>query len=258
MTSLRRIATLAGTTVREAVRNRILYTLLFFAVVLIATGVLVSTLSYVERERIVQDVGFAAVRLFGVGIAIFVGVGLIHGEVERRTVYTILSKPLSRAEFLLGKVAGLVVVTWMLVAVMAAAFAVVSLLVGAPVDGAHAAAFLLFGVELLVVVSVASLFSSFSTPFLSALFTVGIWLVGHATRDLRHLGEQSDSAAVEAVTLWLHRLLPDLESLNLTIEAVHGLAIPASELGWALATGLLWSSALVTAAVIVFSRRDLR
>ena len=94
---------------REAVRNRVLYVLLFFALVLIGTGVLLSTLSYVERERILQDVGLASIRLFGAAIAIFVGVGLIHKEVERRTIYTILSKPVSRTEFLLGKYAGLVV-----------------------------------------------------------------------------------------------------------------------------------------------------
>ncbi|MEE8475254.1 MAG: hypothetical protein V3T01_07890, partial [Myxococcota bacterium] len=93
------IWTIATNTVREAVRNKLLYVLLFFAIALILAGVFLSTLSYVESERILQDVGLAAIRLFSVAIAIFVGVNLIHNEVDRRTVYTILSKPLSRTEF---------------------------------------------------------------------------------------------------------------------------------------------------------------
>ena len=98
MNSLNRIWTIAMNTLREAVRNKLLYALLFFGVALIFAGVVLSSLSYVESERILQDFGFAAIRLFSVAIAIFVGVTLIHKEVERRTVYAILSKPLSRAD----------------------------------------------------------------------------------------------------------------------------------------------------------------
>ena len=117
MSSLARIWTIARNTLREAVRNKVLYALLFFAIFIIGTGVVLSGLSYVESERILQDFGFAAIRLFSVAIAIFVGVSLIHREVERRTVYTILSKPISRAEFLLGKYVGLVVTIWMQMAI---------------------------------------------------------------------------------------------------------------------------------------------
>ena len=112
MISLVRIWAIAMNTVREAIRNKLLYTLLFFAILMIGAGVVLSTLSYVEIERILQDIGFASIRFFGVAIAIFVGVGLIHKEVDRRTVYTILSKPLSRSEFLVGKYVGLVLTIW--------------------------------------------------------------------------------------------------------------------------------------------------
>ena len=115
---------------REAIRNRVLYTLLFFALALIGTGVLLSTLSYVERERILQDVGFAAIRIFAVAIAIFVGIGLVHREVDRRTIFTILSKPISRSEFLLGKYLGLLLTLWLQIASWALGFVAISLLVG--------------------------------------------------------------------------------------------------------------------------------
>ena len=196
MISPTRVTSLAANTMREAIRSRVLYTLLFFAVMLIGTGVLLSTLTYVEGQRILQSVGLAAIRLFGAAIAIFVGIGLIHREVERRTIYTILSKPISRGEFLLGKYAGLVATIWLQVAVMGVAFAVVSLLAGAPLTLQVAEALGLAAVELAVVVAFATLFSSFTTPMLAALFTTGLYVVGHLSRDLRDLGSRSDVEAV--------------------------------------------------------------
>ena len=107
MKSLVRIHALASNTFREAIRNKLLYALLGFSILMIGAGALLATLSYVEVDEILQDMGMAAIRLFSAGIAIFVGVGLIHNEVERRTIFTILSKPVSRSEFLVGKWAGL-------------------------------------------------------------------------------------------------------------------------------------------------------
>ncbi len=258
MISVLRIWTIATNTVREAIRSKLLYTLLFFSILLIATGVLLSTLSYVERERILQDVGLAAIRLFGAGIAIFVGVGLIHNEVERRTIQTILSKPLSRAEFLLGKFVGLVLTVWLQLLIMGAAFVAVSMISGAPVDAGHAAAILLIGVELMLIVAVATLFSSFTTPLLASLFSVGLYAVGHLTRDLRQLGEQADLENVGRAAALLHRLLPDLESFNLTIQATHGLPISASEIWLPVLYGLGYSGILLGIATFFFERRDFR
>jgi ABC-type transport system involved in multi-copper enzyme maturation permease subunit len=256
--SLTRIWTLAANTVREAVRNKLLYSLLFFAILLIASGALLSTLSYVEGERILQDVGMAAIRLFAVAIAIFVGVGLIHKEVDRRTIYTILSKPLSRAEFLLGKYVGLLLTIWMQIAIMVAAFTLISLLTGAPLGAGHAAAFLLTGAELALVVAVATLFSSFTTPMLSSFFSTALWVVGHLTRDLRDLGANADLEVVRRATALAHRVLPDLESFNLTIEAAHGLPVSASDVLLPLVYAAGYVGVLLIGAVAIFERRDFR
>jgi ABC-type transport system involved in multi-copper enzyme maturation permease subunit len=253
-----RILAIAGNTVREAVRSRLLYALLLFAVLLICAGVLLSTLSYVESERILQDVGLGAMRLFGVAIALFVGVGLIHKEVERRTVYTILSKPLSRAEFLLGKFVGLALTVWMQLAIMALAFAAVSSASGAPLARGHAAACLLLGAELGLLVAIATLFSAFTTPMLSSLFAGGLWLVGNLTRDLREIGVGSQRPGVELATAWAHRVLPDLASFNLSIEAAHGLPITASDVWLPLAYGAAYAAVVLVLAVAIFERRDLR
>jgi Cu-processing system permease protein len=252
------VVAIAVNTVRDAVRNRVLYVLVFFSLVMIGTSVLLATLSYVERERILQDVGLGAIRFFGAAIAIFMGVGLIHREVERRTIYTILSKPVTRAQFLAGKYLGLVATLWLQLAIMVAAFVLASLAAGAPLAAGHAIALGLVALELAVVVAFATLFSSFATPFLAACYSVGLYLVGHLTRDLRGLGASSDSEVVKQVTIWIHRVFPDLAALNRSIEAVHGLPIPLPEVGWALLAGVAWCFGFLLVAVVVFERRDFR
>lgn len=256
--ALDRVVAIAHNTLREAVRSRVLYALLFFAIALIGTGVLLSALSYVERERILQDVGLAAVRVFSVMIAVFVGIGLLHREVERRTVYTILSKPISRGEFLLGKYFGLVATLWIQIAVMALCFSLVSLLAGAPLSATHAAAFAMIGVEMAVVVALAVLFSSFTTPMLAAFFSGGMVLIGYASRDLRGLGAQSELPSLHLMTEGLYRLLPDLEAFDLSAHATHALPIAASDLFLPLAYGVGYVILLLMAATWIFERRDFR
>ena len=258
MTSFLRIGTIAANTIREAIRNRLLYTLLFFAVTVIGAAVLIASLSYVEGQRIIQDLGFAAIRLFSVGIAIFVGIGLIHGEVERRTIYTILSKPLSRGEFLVGKFLGLLGTVWLQLLLMTGAFVLVSLATGAPLDSGHAVALLLTAMELMIVVAVATLFSAFTTPMLAALFSLGIYALGHLSRDLLALGMQADLEGVTTAATWIYRVLPDLESFNRTIEAVHGLPIAPAEVGWPILYALGYTTTLLFAAVAIFRRRDFK
>ncbi len=255
---MRQIRAIAVNTVRDAVRNKVLYILVFFSLVMIGTSALLATLSYVERERILQDVGLSAIRFFGAAIAIFMGVGLIHRELERRTIYTILSKPVTRTQFLAGKYLGLVATLWLQLAVMTLAFVCVSLAAEAPLGRGHVIAFALVAVELALVVAFATLFSSLATPFLAACYSVGLYLVGHLTRDLRAIGATSDSEAVREATIWIHRLFPDLSGLNRVIEAVHGLPIPAPEIGFALLMGVAWCVGFLLVAVVVFERRDFR
>lgn len=258
MSSLGRIEAIAGNTVREAIRHRVLYTLLFFALALIGTGVLLASLSYVERERILQDVGFGAIRVFAVAIAIFVGIHLIYREVDRRTIFTILSKPISRSEFLLGKYAGLVFTLWLQIAIMGVGFVGISLLSGAPLSSTHALAIALIGAEVAVVVAVALLFSSFTTPMLASLFTAGLWLIGRLSRDLRALGAQADSDGIRQATEALYRALPDLQAFDLSTHAARGLAITSADSVLPFVYAASYVTLLLIAATSIFERRDFR
>jgi len=259
MTSAIRVLAVAGNTLREAVRNRVLYTLVAFAVVLIGASIVLSNLSYVEQGRILQDIAFASARLFGVAIAIAMGINLIHREVDRRTIYTILAKPISRSEFLLGKYLGLVATIWLQVLIMGAAFAAVSLVDDQPFGWPHAGALGLLGMELAVVVAVATLFSSFTTPTLASLFTTGIWIAGNLTRDLQRLAEQTRVEEIVGAARILHRVLPDLAMFNLGLKASHGLPIaPVAEVGLPVAYAAAYVAALLVLASLIFQRRDFR
>jgi ABC-type transport system involved in multi-copper enzyme maturation permease subunit len=253
-----RILTIAWNTGREAIRSRLLYTLFFFALVLIFASLILANISYVERNRILQDIGMASIRFFSVAIAIFVGVGLIHKEVERRTVYTILSKPLSRGEFLLGKYVGLVGTLWLQAAIMVAAFAALTLLRGVSLEAGHAAAFGLLAMELAVMVAIATFFSAFTTPLLASLFTGGVWIAGNLTRNLRDIGAESQVEVVRLTTSLLHRVLPDLAGFNLSIEAAHGLPVAASDFWLPALYGAAYVTFVLVCAVTVFERRDFK
>ena len=252
------VLAIAGNTWRDAIRSKVLYVLLFFAMLMIATSATLATLSYVERERILQDVCLAAIRFFGAAIAIFVGVGLVHREVDRRTIFTILSKPVERSAFIAGKFLGFVGTLWALLAVMALCFVGASVAAAAPLNAGHAIALGLIAVELAVVVAFATLFSSFATPFLAGCYSLGIYLVGHLTRDLYTIGRVSESPALREFTLWVKRLFPDLEAFNRTLEAVHGLPIPPAEVGFSLVLGASWILGFLLVAVLAFERRDFR
>ncbi len=258
MGALLRIQALATNTFREAIRNQLLYTLLGFSFLMIASGVLLATLSYVEMDEILQDMGMSAIRFFSAGIATFVGIGLIHNEVDRRTIFTILSKPVSRSEFLLGKWAGLTFTVWLQLALMALAFAVVSGLAGAPLSSDHFLAIALIGLELMVLVAIATLFSAFTTPMLAALFTLGFWMIGHLTRDLHALSQQSDLEGVAAAGSWVFQLLPDFEVFNKTLEAVHGLPIGAGEVSLAIVYAVGYTGCTLLLGSMIFSRRDFK
>ncbi len=258
MSSLVRIQALATNTFREAIRNKLLYTLLGFGILMIGSGVLLATLSYVAVNEILQDMGMAAIRFFSAGIAIFVGIGLIHNEVDRRTIFTILSKPVSRSEFLIGKWAGLTFTVWLQLALMSLAFGIVSWTAGAPLGWDHGVAIALMGLELMLLVAIATLFSAFTTPMLAALFTVGIWMIGHLSRDFRALGEQSDLESVSKMADIVFVAMPDFEVFNKTLEAVHGLPILASEIQMAIVYAFGYTVCTLILGSMIFSRRDFK
>jgi len=246
----------AGNTFRETIRDKILYNLVLFAVLLIGASVLLGTLTIGEQARIVNDLGLAAINLVAVIIAIFVGIGLVTKEIERRTVYTILARPITRVQFVLGKYMGLGLIVIVNITIMFVMFLGTILLTGNEIHGSLFQAVELILVETLLVMAMSLFFSTFSSSTLSATMTLGLFVVGHLTSGLKGIAEKSQSQFTEAALTALYYICPNLEMLNIKGQAASGLLVAAGYQATATVYGLLYAGLLLTGACFIFQRRD--
>lgn len=250
------VLVVAGNTFRETVRDKILYNLVFFALLLIGASVLLGTLTIGEQSKIVNDIGLAAINLVGVIIAVFVGIGLVTKEIERRTIYTILARPLTRTQFLIGKYLGLTFIVVANIALMFAMFLATVWLSGNVIYGSLFQAVELILVETLLVTAIAIFFSTFSSSTLSATMTIGFYIIGHLTSDLKAVAEKSQNQMFDAFMTGLYYVCPNLELLNIKGQAGSGVLIEMGYQATATAYGLLYAGLLLTGACLIFQQRD--
>jgi ABC-type transport system involved in multi-copper enzyme maturation permease subunit len=256
---------------RESVRDKVFYNLVLFAVLLIGASYLIGQLTAGQDVKIIKDLGLSATSLFGVFIAIFIGIGLVSKEVERRSVYSLLSKPIHRSQMIAGKYAGLTLTLVVNVTIMAAAIYAVLGYVSwgtskivqqawdAPaIDPAMLKAILLILIELMVVTAIALFFSTFSSPILSAAFTFGLFVAGHFSTDLRNFDQVVDSPAATRLARGLYWVLPNLAQFDVKSQVVHAQPIPFGYIAVTAAYAALYIAILLTAATLVFSRRDFK
>lgn len=250
------VMAVANNTFRETIRDKILYNLVFFALLLIGSSVLLGTLTIGEQARIVKDLGLAAINLVAVIIAIFLGVGLVSREIERRTIYTILARPITRIQFVLGRYIGLAGIVTVNIVTMFAMFLATIWLSGFPIHAALFQAVQLILVESLVVMAIALLFSTFSSATLSASMTIGLYIVGHLTSDLKVIAEKSASQVAKAVMTGLYYMCPNLEVLNIKGQAASGVSLAIETQVLATGYGVLYAGLLLLAACLIFQRRE--
>lgn len=250
------IGVIALNTFLENLRDKILYSLLLFAALLIAASIFLGTLTIAEQDKIVTDMGLAAINLIGVIIAIFVGIGLVSKEIERRTIYTIMARPVSRTQFILGKYAGLTVTLTVNIVVMFMVLLLTLWWIGAPIYLSLLQATGLIFIELLVITALAMLFSTFSSATVSASLTLGLFVVGHLTQDLKGIAEKSHNDVMTAMMTGIYYLCPNLELLNIKGPAAAGISVSLTYQAWATAYGLLYAGMLLAVACVIFQRRD--
>jgi ABC-type transport system involved in multi-copper enzyme maturation permease subunit len=250
------VGTIARNTFKEAVRDRVLYLLLFFAGASIGLSRVLALLTVGDRVKIVKDVGLAAIAFFGALTAILIGTGLVAKEIEKRTIFTLLAKPIHRHEFLLGKFAGLVLVLLVMTGLMSLVLLLLVFAHTMTVDvKVLAAVFFLFW-ELVLLTAVAILFSCFSTPILSSLYSLGFYLIGHFSWSLVTLIKKMHPGPGRTLVRGLHLMLPNLEILNYKTEVVHGLPIPAAAWLTGPAYAAVYTAVVLSIAVLIFRRRD--
>ena len=266
------ILAIAKNTFRETIRDRILNTILVFAVLLIGASILLGQLSAGQDVKIIKDLGLAAMALFGLFIAIFIGVGLVAREIERRSIYAILAKPVRRHEFIIGKYLGLVGTLVVNLTVMTVAYYGVLLYMNytvspgtlrasptPPVDPRLLIAVVMIGCELALVTAVALFWSTFSSSaLLSAGLTAGLYVAGQFGADLRNLGDVVESQVAANAGRALYYVLPNFASFDVKAEVVHGVALEPARLLLAAAYGTVYVLLLLVASVMIFSRRDFK
>ena len=256
---------------RESVRDKVFYNLALFALLLVGGSILIGQLTAGQDVKIIKDLGLAATSVFGVFIAIFVGISLVSKEVDRRSVYPLLAKPIRRTEFIVGKYAGLLLTLLANTIVMTIALYTVLFFLarGVPpnvqrawdapaLDPALLKAIVLIYVDLAVVTAVALFFSSYSSPMLSAAFTLGVYVAGQFSADLKHFNEIVDAPAAAVIARTAYYVLPDFSKFDVKLAVVHGIPVPAAYLASAALYALAYIAALLFGASTIFSRRDFK
>lgn len=257
--TLPRIFAIAKNAFREAVRDRILYNLILFVLMLTASAIFLGELTAGQEARVIVNLGLSSVLVFGTFIAIFVGVSLVWKEIEKRTVYSIFSKPVSRSEFIIGKYLGLCLTLLVNVAVMGIGESLALMYVGGGqfIGPAWIAVTLIF-LELTILTGVAITFSSFSTPALSALLTFLVFVIGHFSTSLRDLAQSMGSRAVQLFFELIYFLLPNLSHFSFITETSNGIAPPPSMVGGAVLYAIVFDIILMTITIAIFSRRNFK
>jgi len=258
---MRRVGVVAFNTFREAVRDRVLYNLVFFALLMMAAAVAVGQISIGIEQTVIVSLGLSAISVIGLLISVFIGVALVSKEMDKRTLYALLAKPVRRWEFLLGKFGGLVLTLAVNTAAMALGLLLVMLFVKHSLERGDAAvlvAVYFILLKLTLIVALALLFSCFTTPLLAILFTVGLYIVGLYVQELRNLPVEVMSPAMAAFTRWLSYLLPNFENFNVMAMAAHGRAVPGALILQNTLYTVIYCTVVLTAAAAVFSRRNLK
>jgi Cu-processing system permease protein len=268
MSAIRLVATAVY---RESVRDRVPLTIAGFGVLLVSVSYLIGQLTAGQDLKIIKDLGLAAINILGLFIAIFIGINLVAKEVERRSIYNLLSKPVTREQFLLGKYAGLVMTLAVNIGAMCLAFYLVLFYqhwVATPGERAAwpapaadpklmIAVVLILG-ELMLVTAIALFFSSFAGPLVAIMLTFALWIAGHFNADLRQFETIVDSAPVAALARALYYVLPNLAPFNVRAEIVHGVEVSTSHVVLTLAYAAVYIAMLLVATVAIFRKRDFK
>jgi len=258
---MKRIGVVALNTFREAVRDRVLYNLVFFALVMMAASIIAGQISIGIEQTVIVTLGLSAISLIGLLIAVFIGVGLVSKEMEKRTLYALLAKPVRRWEFLLGKFGGLALTLAVNTAAMAVGLLLAIAFIQQPIERAVSTVLIavyFIWLKLELVVALALLFSCFTTPLLAILFTGGLYITGLYVQELRDLPTQVMSPGMQAFAKWLSYLLPNFENFNIVALAAHGRHVPGALIAQNSLYTAVYCTIVLTGAAVVFSRRNLK
>ncbi|MBN2399484.1 MAG: ABC transporter permease [Candidatus Aminicenantes bacterium] len=243
-------------TFKESARNKMFYLLIFFGILFALSSKLISFLTLGDAMKVLKDTGLAAINFFCVLIAIFTGINLVYKEVEKKTIFNILSKPVTRGHFIIGKFFGLALTMLLALAAMAVIFFLLVFLVGGGFDLKILLYFFMLYLELLIIVAISLLFSSFSTPILSFIFTVSLYLIGHIMWTFNEFKMLLQSKLWIKFAQFLYYIMPNLDKFNIKNDVVLDLPLQATTILFSVLYALVYILALLTVTVMIFRRRE--
>jgi len=253
------VKAIALNTYREAVRDKVLYNLVLFAIVMIFSSYVLGKISVYQEIKIIKDLGLAAISVFGMVIAIFLGIGLVSKEIDRRTLHSLLSKPVSRMEFLLGKYCGLCFTLLINISVMTTGLYGVLFVMREPFDLLLLQAIFLIYVKLIVLVGIAILFSTFTSAVLAGVFTSFVYVIGYFLADLKNsIWTLIDAPPLRILAFTFYYMLPNFRNFDVKGVVVSGHMIPFQQIVLLTFYGLTYSLLLLVFSTWIFSKRNLK
>lgn len=251
-----RLKAIALNTFKEAVRNKVFYLLVALGMVTALSSIIVSMLTIGDKVKVLKDVGLAAIDFFSILIAIFTGVNLVFKEIDKKTIYNILSKPISRASFILGKFLGLALTLLVALVSMTVIFFLFLLLATGSFDFKILVYFFLLYLELLIIISITLVFSSFSTPILSSIFTISLYLIGTVSWTFNLFKHHLTSPLEKGVTYFFYYLVPNLEKFNIKNQIVLQTNLESYWVTNAVLYAAVYTSALLILSILIFNKKE--
>ena len=253
-----KILAIAQNSFREAVRDRVFALVGAFGLVLIVSSIVLSPLSVGAQQKLVADIGLGGISIFAVLVVLFVGSGLVHKELDKRTIMTLLSKPVSRMEYLLGKYLGLLLTIVTMMAMMTVLFGIAILVTGTTFEWTYLVSIGLTLCEMILITAVVIFFSSFTGPLLTGLFTMGIFIAGRTLSNVLDFAHVTENPTLAETVRTLRNIVPNLDLFDVRTAVVHGLPLDPANVAWAVGYMALYSAGLLVAAEFIFRRREFK
>jgi ABC-type transport system involved in multi-copper enzyme maturation permease subunit len=250
------IKAIALNTFKEAVRNKIFYLLVMFGIFFALSSQLVSLLTIGDKVKVLKDVGLGSIHFFSVLVAIFTGINLVFKEIDKKTIYNILSKPISRSSFIIGKFLGLAYTLLVALVSMAAIFFIFLYVSTGEFDSGVALYFLLLYFELLIITSLSLLFSSFTTPILSSIFTITLFLIGHVLWTFNEFKVRLVEPLIKIIVYFFYYILPNLDKFNIKNAVVMDVKLEPGLILGSILYGLVYIAALLALTIVIFQKRE--
>ena len=247
---------MAWASFKEGIHQKIFYNLFFFGILIIVSSLVLNQMTVGDKDKIIADLGLSAISIFGLLIVAFMGINQMYQELEEKIIYTILSKSISRGEYILGKYFGFLSVILLNILVMlSSVFLLLLITPGSPFWSLLKAVYLIFA-ELLIIIALAVFFTTFLKPGIGIFSLFAIFVIGHSTTELIQLLGDKSSLIAQKFAQIAYYLFPNFDYFDIKLQAVHNLSISYFHLIFATLYAIFYSTLLLFAAVLIFRRRE--